>query len=950
MKHVLLLGIFACLVAVSCAKKRPVERVPDPDSSRWAKGAFEDGKNWLYKVTIVKNGANSAFGFVGLQSEMRLGRFRFTETKLEFLSTTDIYGTDQTTEKVVNSWSGTHSDYHQAEVGGRVSNVETENNEISWKDKNFFVVDWTNATVSERDSFGYGTYSPCFTKTASRVVDDSEEITPEHITFTVAVDYKFESQKCLDQTAFFNQENSVTLHYKYSFIPDPVDSTYQPYVYTGEIDPLMKKYGYFNSFVARVGADNRQTNTFLMNRWDPEKTHTFYFTENFPEEYKWIYNDPESGIMARTNQLFELNKIKTRFEIKDNTGQKFGDLRYSFINFITEPERSAPLGYGPSDAHPLTGEIIAANSMMWTSALKPYVQLYRDEAAISKTQYDTSSIYRNMSSVLGLGPIDWTASARFLENPDFGFFYRYLLPEFTYGRQGNGYTFQDNPYENLFKNEKLMTVASKLNFQQEMQTSIYSKDETIRKQLDYYAQSNKLAGNETTVYYLEDAMTASGGFQSLPTDISDQSIIDDILYRTAIHEFGHNLNLRHNFYGSVDAQINRRPGEDLSKKLTTSVMDYLALSDEIGLDRDWAVYDNAALAFAYSSGEVDLANNVNYNYLYCTDEHRTWNPLCNAFDQGSTPTEVVANMIKRYDSSYARNNFRYDRAFWDTRSYEGRAFGTMFDIKKIVKLYQETFTLSQVENELANVALINATVTNTITNAIRSDITEATKLAAAFYYSVITQTSLERPFTDSYDDFTGQVQRLGIYLDKWWAQRFLLGDDSFPLDPNNGQIPVSFISLRDDPQVGPVIDKILLDIFVKSGDAYVGFDDFGRLLYANNAARYFDFEGSQGAIDLMKVECFSPTSFQAAFNTDPDGLPSSASKFTPNFAGATAADPYFRDKGEIVTLKINSDIYVASTGSNKYSAGLMEANDLNGVLNMHFIYKNFTTNEVSRCL
>ena len=26
-------------------------------------------------------------------------------------------------------------------------------------------------------------------------------------------------------------------------------------------------------------------------------------------------------------------------------------------------------------------------------------------------------------------------------------------------------------------------------------------------------------------------------------------------------------------------------------------------------------------------------------------------------------------------------NFRYDRAFWDTRYYEGYAFGTLFDIE-----------------------------------------------------------------------------------------------------------------------------------------------------------------------------------------------------------------------------------------------------------------------------
>ena len=40
----------------------------------------------------------------------------------------------------------------------------------------------------------------------------------------------------------------------------------------------------------------------------------------------------------------------------------------------------------------------------------------------------------------------------------------------------------------------------------------------------------------------------------LVKNVSDEQIINDILYRVAIHELGHNLNLRHNFYGSVDAK------------------------------------------------------------------------------------------------------------------------------------------------------------------------------------------------------------------------------------------------------------------------------------------------------------------------------------------------------------------------------------------------------------
>ena len=49
-----------------------------------------------------------------------------------------------------------------------------------------------------------------------------------------------------------------------------------------------------------------------------------------------------------------------------------------------------------------------------------------------------------------------------------------------------------------------------------------------------------------------------------------QRLIEDIVYKVAIHELGHNLSLRHNFYGSVDAK-HMHEGE-----ISSSVMDYVS--------------------------------------------------------------------------------------------------------------------------------------------------------------------------------------------------------------------------------------------------------------------------------------------------------------------------------------------------------------------------------------
>ena len=52
--------------------------------------------------------------------------------------------------------------------------------------------------------------------------------------------------------------------------------------------------------------------------------------------------------------------------------EQLGDLRYSFINWTTQAELSSPLGYGPSAADPLTGEIISANANVYGYVLDRY--------------------------------------------------------------------------------------------------------------------------------------------------------------------------------------------------------------------------------------------------------------------------------------------------------------------------------------------------------------------------------------------------------------------------------------------------------------------------------------------------------------------------------------------------------------------------------------------------
>ena len=56
------------------------------------------------------------------------------------------------------------------------------------------------------------------------------------------------------------------------------------------------------------------------------------------------------------------------------TWQQLGDLRYSFVNWVFDPQPSGPLGYGPSSTDPETGRIIKANANVYGGAVDTYAR------------------------------------------------------------------------------------------------------------------------------------------------------------------------------------------------------------------------------------------------------------------------------------------------------------------------------------------------------------------------------------------------------------------------------------------------------------------------------------------------------------------------------------------------------------------------------------------------
>lgn len=942
------LVLILVLLAVSCAKVREENQVPDGNEERYSKSIFtgldavksndvrnfsdyenrfkpidpKKGKVWLSKVTVTNVSALGGPVFIGLQMEEHAGYFKFTKDQLEYYSAINSnLAHDGKTDTVLYTWNVDHSEYRYGEVDGRPTNSLEEDNFIPWNKKSNFKIDWaSDAELKPSLESKIGT---CWVGGKAHLIPESREITDKYISFTKKITMKWDNTnpRCGYASSLRRAYMGNTFQYEltYSFkLYEAQD--YEPYVYNGEYDPLIQKYGYFKTtFEEEKPYDHRKKVNFLMNRWNPKKTHTFYFAPGFPEKYKWIYKtDPAKkdpygnsvlGIMDRTNKIFEENGLSIRIEIKDAPeGVRFGDIRYSFIKWMEESNPSSPLGYGPSDANPFTGEIHSANSMVWTGSLVYYTQLIDEWLKRNDPNEGSSqSIYAEMSKIMETEGdpnflTRWLDTSRDLQpETEAGYVFKKMLPDFTYGVTfwapfTVGHKIDDEGNVVLPADETDVFEFKDIDrLQQKFGHLIGSKELKFLKSIDVNGKEKVdeirkvRSPNDLTIYSAESALEDVPGM--LLQGKTPQEVIDTILYRVAIHEFGHNVGLRHNFYGSVDKNnftegvdqtyVNEQ-GQTVTEHhpaVSSSVMDYLSLDGEMHSAFEWENYDKAAIAYAYSSGKVDHSEQTypeghahageKKHFLFCTDEHRVFNALCNTWDMGTTPTEILMSLIETYQKSYFTTNRRFDRAYWDTSSYDSRIFSTMWDIKKFMMLDQAAFSYSNKElSEGFSKQGISKKDEDKYFGPIHRDIRRAVKISVAFYNAVLQQSNVERQYFSEYDEPTGALLRKGIFADKLYATYFLLGDDSFIYNPNIPVSYASFLEYEDDPDVGNAIKKVAENLLTERVDSEPGFINFARLMYADSAVNYYN-QNDAALANRFKMTCFPPEKFADYFGKNP---------------------------------------------------------------------------------
>jgi len=723
----------------------------------------------------------------------------------------------------------------------------------------------------------------CARPMSSSLVPDSYEFDQnadgadmgQHLSFVVEVNYALNlTGYCWDMVSLLTDTGTATIRYRMSFLRPKVQpegpTAFEPQ-HIAEKDPARKKYGAFQHLNMFRDPDSGLLDAHaVLHRWNPNRASddpvVFYFHEGFPPRFKPMFDE----IRDQTNAVMAEAGATLRFDFRDyNDGgieRHLGDVRYSFVVWHQDIDTTRGLlGYGPSSASPVTGEIVSANLHLYNIGLDWYRFLVQDyletfgadpreedspawedtacEAGETRAPADRSGrlrsgLFAEMRRTMGLPEpeADEDPTALFVPEPIQGrdaFEAEYLrtLPEYRYVRpEWNNYVWETGRLPVGKFTERLATEREcdetmhdvMMNENPFGTTNLHGHD-GIEAMNDFVNDFRKyrenhdaleadrdmlLARNNIFVFNEMDAISTiakgarrcvardDGGHTWESDEEYQERVIEAVVFNVAIHEFGHNLSLRHNFYGSVDTQ-HMHEGD-----VSSSVMDYVKSQEEVGSHRSWGQYDVAALKWIYGNDTL-REELMKEDFLYCTDEHRYRSPLCRAHDLGVTPSQIVLNTIERYDWLYEVRNRRAFRTFWDTSRYNYSVFSTLFSLHRMWYLGIFDWAGGGVQSVLKRLdqvdperAVRSDAEYDEISIDFYNDISAATDLTMAFYDAIINQPASTRNYQTEFDPFYGDVIRLGIVVDKLYAAFAFM--DLQPVYNYNPNI-MTYVAMYDSP-------------------------------------------------------------------------------------------------------------------------------------------------------
>ncbi len=731
MKNLIYVVIF---LFISCAKDKPYEKVYK-ESEIVSKSLIATSDNpgksvvfnkgnadleqvvnesvYLYIPTVEQGGYYNSGARSFFVGEEKLASFKITKDKLEIYSfeTEDNVSGTQLNSKPILEFPVTHKSFRCAKNSDdECSNKEEENNDISWKKKNMMEIDFGGMKVLEVDTLPIGMqnlFTPCQQEISSKVVSHKIDSESVHI----IVDKTFKTNLLCSNIRTFEDLQKTAFkqrfHYQFKKLVKLASQDYKSVVYD------KSKFGFFYTTKKDLSADNRvvyYSQKHFLKRFSPDKKIPYYLSANLfkPENAEILEATKDSIVMINDS----LKKAGTKMQIdlmETPREQGIQNIKNSII-LVEEPLSSGLLGYGPSIANPLTGEIIQAQTVMYLGNHIKY---------ISRTYNELVSQASKITAPVEEEKVEETKASQAMVEQEFS----EIRDEYVSLRIDQSRGLEFNEWANLFEKQRYAAYVKTENSKLPMMERVNALLEENQSAYDIMSKHNMFSGEFLNLNKLLKDILKKEDFKL--SDLKPWTLLDDaereeiialivphVWKSVLIHEIGHNLGLRHNFSASEDKDNFYSDDElaemGIEQKIPfSSVMDY-TYSDLNALPV-MGKYDIAALMYGYaqkietktgellsfktSASEVlnNPANEIK-DYKYCSDEGVYLNATCNRFDEGTNVTEIIDHYISAYYKSYKYSNTKLDKlnfsSYDNLGSLRAKYARTFFPLRRFFELFE----------------------------------------------------------------------------------------------------------------------------------------------------------------------------------------------------------------------------------------------------------------------
>lgn len=568
----------------------------------------------------------------------------------------------------------------------------------------------------------------------------------------------------VDYTGFSNAGFKVQFNYSLVKLDTLASPDYEPVTY-----PIQEHsdFGFFKNY--KQSLDNffnsaRMQESYLLNRWNPKKRDLVYhLSDTFNEPGQELIKEATYTAVEGINRSLREANAQIQIRLVEPSGKKPGDLRNNVIQLITDPLSNGLLGYAPSVKNPRTGEILSAHINMYSGVLQSMTR------RVWENMVDQSIKEKNRRQVERARRESTTTRIENELREDQQRFAPAQVERIKHKNtniqqmlRGNSRLHSsvlaglDQRAQNLMLARLKRSIPANYVEVREL-SALEVKAKKENERLDHWARNNAYAEEFFRVAHTAKALLP--GTVEIPGVLKDDGTLKrwDLLNETQkkaasdiivpyaytstfVHEFGHNLGLRHNFSGSFDAANFYSQEEAVARGLRqapaySSIMDY-AFSEMNELTI-FGKYDIAALRFAYArevelkNGEfikvettlTDLKNQLEpvarelrtqesslrqegrveeaeqtalaagqyelKDYRFCTDDNAGLSSTCNRFDEGTTLVEITNHMIESYEDSYRSLNFRDERNEFKDSNLLGITLWNMRRFEKIRDVFEE---------------------------------------------------------------------------------------------------------------------------------------------------------------------------------------------------------------------------------------------------------------------